>query len=90
MPRANYEVVSVGINDEDVIMLLRDRDGRVSITNDAEAVVAERLAWYKAEFLDRGFNTGKKLIIHYLDTEGRRDQLLHDNLKFTGFAPVDP
>lgn len=51
-------------------------EGCVSVTNDAEAVVAEVVA------------THGNVRIFYFDTMGNRDELLHDNGVFKGFAPA--
>lgn len=58
--------------------LLTDHDGSVSITNDAEAVVAHVLPQLKAQS-DR---------ILYKDTDGNWDELKHNGQEFTGFAPI--
>lgn len=70
--RATYQVVTI----TGTLVTIKDLDGRVSVTNDAEAVVAEVLQDYP----------GRK--IHYYDTDGNLDELCHDGTKFTGFAPV--
>lgn len=49
---------------------------RVSVTNDAEAVVAH---------VDRHF-PGRR--IFYRDTMGNWDELVHDRAKFIGFEPA--
>jgi len=89
MARAIYRVVSCGISDRGNVVLIRDLDGPVSVTNDAEAVVEEMLQWQKVNLPESTFK-GREFIIHYIDTDGRRDRLLHDGTKFTDFAPVDP
>lgn len=76
--RASFEIVSVA---EDVITL-RDLDGPVSVTNDAEAVVASVIEW-KGAFN----NAGRPYRIFYFDTSGDRDELVHDRGKFLRFAP---
>lgn len=59
-------------------VFIKDRNaGAMSVTNDAEAVVAELLAEYP-----------RKRII-YLDTEGVWSELLHDDTKFMGFGPYE-
>lgn len=70
--RASYSVV--GQTPE--VVTIRDENGRVSVTNDAEAVVEDVLLYY-----------GNKRI-HYYDSDGNLDQLCHDGQQFTGFAPV--
>lgn len=56
-------------------LVLFDRDGRVSITNDAEAVVANVLSTHP----------DKRIL--YRDTIGDWAELLHDGKKFIGFKP---
>lgn len=58
--------------------LLTDADGSVSITNDAEAVVAHVIPQLDAPS-DR---------ILYKDTTGQWDELMHNGQEFTGFAPI--
>jgi hypothetical protein len=58
------------------VTLLRDLDGDVSVTNDAEAVVAYVIHHY-----------GPRRIL-YRDTDGRWDELRHDGEHFTGFFPI--
>ena len=53
----------------------RDLGGPVSVTNDAEAVCR----WLFERFGPRRYV--------YVDSEGRRDELLHDQGRFIGFAP---
>ncbi|PWJ81556.1 hypothetical protein C7441_11088 [Pseudaminobacter salicylatoxidans] len=53
------------------------RDDLPSVTNDAERVVSECLAYY-----------GEKRII-YRDSDGRWDELLHTGIQFRGFAPYN-
>ncbi|MCC7475831.1 MAG: hypothetical protein IT425_10575 [Pirellulales bacterium] len=67
-------------------IVLRDLDGPRSITNDAEAVVAE--------LYGRGLLGSPRLIgshhrrVLYYDTQGNLDELKHDGRgRFTGFAP---
>jgi hypothetical protein len=60
-------------------VILVDRDGPVSVTNDAENVVAYVLERYL-----------KKPRILYKDTDGEWDELLHDGEKFTGFSILTP
>lgn len=70
--RAHYYVDWVA----DTYVTLTDaNDGAMSITNDAEAVVAEVHSNYP----------GRR--IFYVDTEGRIDELLHEDGEFIGFAP---
>ena len=60
----------------DECLVIRDLDGEKSVTNDAERVV-EML--YNAEVLKPNQR------LEYFDSEGRRDEILHDGTKFTGF-----
>lgn len=54
-----------------------DSSPTMSVTNDAEAVVAEVVRMHG----DRR--------IAYLDTDGRWDELRHERGVFKGFAPLD-
>jgi hypothetical protein len=60
----------------------------MSVTNDAERVVGHLL---RAEITSRSPLGGQALMngqrILYYDTDGELDELCHDGLKFTGFAP---
>ncbi len=53
-----------------------DDEGVLSVTNDAERVVAEL------------FRTWGARRIFYRDTDGDWDELQHEGAKFTGFAPA--
>lgn len=55
---------------------ITDLDGRVSVTNDAENVVAELVRLY-----------GNRRVF-YIDSMGNRDELVHNNGVFTGYAPA--
>lgn len=55
---------------------IRDNDVGLSVTNDAEAVVAALEADYP------GWR------FFYRDTDGAWDELQHDGSRFTGFAPA--
>ena len=69
--RAAYQAVAV----RDKIIFIIDDDGPVSITNDAEAVVAAvNRAWPNYRIV-------------YRDTEGQWDELSHINGSFTGYLP---
>lgn len=64
-------------------VVIRDLDGPRSVTNDAEAVVAE--LW------DRGMlwgDAGDKRIFYY-DTNGDLSELCCIGPTFTGFAPIN-
>jgi hypothetical protein len=84
MARATYEVLRPEDHDLvcDAVVVLRDLDGRVSVTNDAEAVVREVLGWKGGWAAN-----GERRRILYFDTDGRLDELLHDGQRFLGFAP---
>ena len=69
--RACFTITGVG---SDRVYIV-DNDGPVSVTNDAEAVVARVNA----------VHPGKRII--YKDTMGQWDELLHVNGVFTDFAP---
>lgn len=74
MKHPNYTIDGM---DEEVV-LLRDLgpwDKHPSITNAAEAVVLEMVPVLKGRRLE------------YIDSDGRRDQLLVKDGKFAGFAP---
>ena len=63
--------------DNGVIHIYDHGTDEISVTNDAEDVL---------KLIHKTFNlTGKK--VQYTDSEGRVDRLLHENGKFTGFAP---
>lgn len=72
--RASYTV----LEDSPTLVLIRDDDlgDRPSITNDAEAVVSDVFRRYGDKRID------------YIDSMGGRDQLVHTNGVFTGFAPA--
>ena len=60
------------------IIIDDDNDGAMSVTNDAEAVVAE--------LTERGrLRDGKRLF--YYDSDRNLDELCHSGGRFTGFAP---
>ena len=69
------DFTTVRTNDE--IVFIVDNDGRMSVTNDAEAVVAYVNDW----------NPGKRIV--YRDTTGQWDELKHTNGRFDGFAPYN-
>lgn len=75
MRRSNYKIVS----DTDSCLLIQDLgpwDQYLSVTNDAERVVEELSRRLKGRRLE------------YIDSDGRRDQLLHAAGVFIGFAPA--
>jgi hypothetical protein len=59
------------------IIYLVDNDDGMSVTNDAERVVAELMAQTNK------FHTYYRII--YRDTDGNWDELCHDGAKFTGY-----
>ena len=67
--RVTYDPSHVSIG----IVYIRDENTGMSITNDAEAVVADVLSKYP----------NHRII--YRNTDGTRDELLHRHGKFTGF-----
>lgn len=79
MMRAAFSTLSV----TDEVITIEDIGGRVSVTNDAEAVVEEVLKLNGART-----STGELRRIHYYDSMGRLDELVHDGRQFIGFAPV--
>lgn len=74
VPRADFDYRVV-----DGAVLIRDHDGAVSVTNDAESVVASVMRHIKSP-ADR---------ILYRDTVGDWSELKHDGREFTGFAPIN-
>lgn len=70
--RSHYDIVKV-LPDK---VYLVDRDGAISVTNDAERVCAE----VNAE------HPGVRII--YCDTDGNWDELLHVAGAFQAFAPA--
>ena len=70
--KASYTVV--GSNDTTVY--IADLDIGMSVTNDAEAVVAELIPRFE----------GKRIV--YKDTDGRWDELIHDGNQFIDFGPA--
>lgn len=71
--KAAFTLVSV--DGETVVIRDRCNDmGTMTVTNDAEAVVANLHRQYP----------GRR--IFYYDTDGRRDELLHDKGAFRGFC----
>ena len=71
--RAHY---SVRCETEETIWIVDLDDGGMSVTNDAESVVAQVVKEY-----------GDKRII-YRDSDGRWDELRHINGVFIGYAPA--
>ena len=76
MRLAKYRVEHVGI---EVVAISDQCDGTtLSVTNDAESVVAE---------LNRTLDLGDRRLI-YRDTDGRWDELVHERGAFVGFSPI--
>lgn len=70
--------IYVGRSPDGTILFLKDGDGRMSMTNDAEAVV--RL-WH---------DQAPGLRVVYKDTNGAWDEMVHDfNGRFLKFKPYD-
>ena len=61
----------------DSLIMLEDLDQGRTVTNDADAVIAD--------LAQEGLLRGRRVI--YRDTMGRWDELLHDGTRFTGFRP---
>ena len=74
--RARYEIVKWEADRVTIRDAFDSADPTMSVTNDAEAVVAEML----------GRGLGRRHL-YYFDTHGQLDELKHDGVKFTGFAP---
>ncbi len=55
-------------------------EGRPSITNDAEAVVAAML-----RIMDALGDPRETTRVFYIDSDGQMDELVHDGAMFTGF-----
>lgn len=74
MNKSAWEIV--GISETAVYILDVGQGTDLSVTNDAENVVDEILLVY-----------GEKRIV-YRDSEGQWDEITHDGVDFTGFAPL--
>ena len=72
--RSNYCVLD--LNSPNGSITIKDLNGPVSVTNDAERVVEDILRVHG------------NLRIFYYDSMGNRDELCHDGKHFTGFAPA--
>jgi hypothetical protein len=75
--RASFEVILK----TDKAVVICDLDQGMSVTNDAEAVVAHLL---KHGIVKPGMR------LHYYDTEGQLDELLFSENGFTGFSSARP
>lgn len=78
MNRARYEIVEDLLGEPLVIRDLGPWDRYVSVTNDAEAVVAELTTAGKLP-------TGRRLF--YYDSDGIKDEIIHQGGIFLAFAP---
>lgn len=77
MSRSQYEVAR--LESQRVFIIDKCIPGALSVTNDAENVVSDVLKIFG------------ELRIVYRDSQGSWDELLHDGVKFIGFAPYgDP
>lgn len=76
--RAAFAIADTSEND----IVIVDLDGPVSVTNNAEAVVA-----FLHRILPGGLNEKQ---LFYRDTQGRFDELKVKNGAFDGFAPCSP
>lgn len=65
-------------------VMVLDRDGPWSITNDAERVCRELHAFYESRLLNN-----RTFRIIYRDTCGEWSELLHQDGKFLGYADLD-
>jgi hypothetical protein len=77
--RAHYIILEDSVNGAKPLLIQDIGLARVSITNDAEAVVHDLI------------QSGKLLRhqkLHYIDSAGHRDEILHKDGKFAGFAPI--
>ncbi len=72
--RSEYSVLD--LNSRTGSITIKDLNGPVSVTNDAERVVEAILKAHG------------NLRIFYYDSMGNRDELCHDGKRFTGFAPA--
>ena len=74
--KAQYRIIGHDFKNDVDCVLIEDLNGPMSVTNDAEAVVADlhnKGYWYSR--------------IIYKDSMGQWDELLHNELGFTGFGP---
>lgn len=71
-PRAEF---SVDHYTDDIVFIVDENKGKMSITNDAEAIT---------KYVAHHFNN-KRIV--YRDTEGQWDELVHNKGVFQSFAP---
>jgi hypothetical protein len=76
--RARYTIVQI---EHDILLLEDTADGALSVTNDAENVIAD-LA--DKELLCNP--SGQLRRVAYLDSFGRWDEILHDGSEFVAFS----
>lgn len=72
--RSSYSTVAI----DHEFVYIQDCNGPLSVTNDAEVVVAELLKTYP----------NKRIM--YEDSEGNWDELVHNGSHFTDFRPGHP
>ncbi len=78
MRHSRYQIIENKTGEPLVIRDVGPWDKHPSVTNDAENVVLELTA---SGLLARGRR------LFYIDSDGAKDELLHDNGRFLGFAP---
>jgi hypothetical protein len=76
MTRSDFEIV---VQTDDAVYLVDLDKGRLSVTNDAEAVVQEVLRKHCQNGLRR---------IVYMDSMGEWAEMVHDGKRFVDFAPA--
>jgi len=76
--RAHFRIVGQDFKNQSKVLLIEDLNGPMSVTNDAENVVADLLAAGYASFR-----------FLYRDSMGQWDELLHNGFRFTGFGIPD-
>lgn len=79
-PRASFSIAFSPVGSRDSLVI-RDQGGGLSITNDAEGVILDLFEMGELP-------PGQRRRVFYFDSDGRLDELLHDDHgTFTGFAP---
>ena len=73
--RAHFRIVGHDWHNNKRILLIEDLNGPMSVTNDAENVVADLLAAGHSNYR-----------IVYRDSMGQWDELLHNGFRFIGFG----
>jgi len=74
--KAHFRIVGQDFKNQSKVLLIEDLNGPMSVTNDAENVVAY--------LISIGYSSYRIL---YCDSMGQWDELLHDGTQFTGFGP---